>query len=100
MVSVEAQPKLMTLDELLQLGDEMRIEIIDGQVIEMPGGGGLHHVVVSNAVRILDPYVIRKDIGSIFPDGLHYLMYSPTSGLKDSFVPDVSFIRNENIPAN
>jgi Uma2 family endonuclease len=90
--------RLMTLDELMQT--DARIEIMDGEIIEMPGGGGLHHVVVSNTLRILDRFVVLEDIGSVFPDGLHYLMYSPTSGLKDSFVPDVSFVRNENIPAD
>jgi Uma2 family endonuclease len=29
-----------------------------------------------------------------------FLMHSPLPRLKDSFVPDLSFIRNENIPAD
>lgn len=88
----------ITLDDLAN--DDARVEVIDGELIEIAAAGGAHHIVVSNIDYILQSYVRKHQIGSIFPDGLTYLMFSDTQGLKDSFVPDVSFIRNENIPAN
>jgi Uma2 family endonuclease len=92
------QQKLITLKELMKIQDT--IEIIDGEMIAMAANVMIHHIVVSNISFILQSYVKENPIGSVFPDGLIYLMYSATSGLKDAFIPDVSFIQNENIPKN
>ncbi|MEL7235654.1 MAG: Uma2 family endonuclease, partial [Chloroflexota bacterium] len=91
--------RLITLDELEQMGDA-RVEIVDGELVEMTAASGIHHIVVSNIDFILQSYVREKRIGSVFPDGLTYLMGSPAGGLKNSFIPDVSFIRTEDISAD
>jgi Uma2 family endonuclease len=97
---VETEPlRLISLEELLAMGDA-RVEIINGEVKHMSPVGGLHHIIEGNLIRILDNYVVANGIGIVFMDGLIYLMHSEARGLKDSFVPDVSFIRSENIPAN
>lgn len=88
----------MSLDDLLALGEDARIEIVDWELIEMPAAGMSHQIIAMNILRILDKYVSEKQIGQILPDGMTYLMFSLTSGLKDSFVPDVSFVSTENIP--
>jgi Uma2 family endonuclease len=86
----------ITLDDLMSISE--RVEIIDGEMIEMTAAGIAHQLIVGNIFRALDAYVIAHDSGAVFPDGLTYLMYSSSSGLKDSYVPDVSFVRKENIP--
>lgn len=98
MVDVPAITKLLTLDELLALGD-VRIEIIDGEIVHMAAAGFAHHIIGGNIYRSLDAFNTQHELGAVFFDGLTYLMHSDTAGLKDSFVPDVSFIRTTNILA-
>jgi Uma2 family endonuclease len=89
----------ITLDALMSLGEDARVEVKNGEIVEMAPVGGLHHLVCGNIVYHLESYVRKHETGSIFIDGLLYLMNESTSGLKNSFVPDVSFLRNESIPA-
>ena len=98
MTSEPLQKTATTLNDLLQTS--ARIEIINWEMSEMAAAGGKHHLIVSNIDFILQSYVRKHKIGSVIPDGLTYLMFSDSAGLKDSFVPDVSFIKNENIPAD
>lgn len=91
-------------DRPLSLGEMMRmgvtVEIINERIVEKVGAGGLHHIIVGNIFRILDAFNIITGLGAVFVDGLIYLMHSDEKHLKNSFVPDVSFIRRENIPAD
>ena len=89
---------LLTLDDLLAMGD-VRVEIIEGDVQIMTAAGIEHHFLAQNINRIIDAYVREQDMGAVFTDGLTYLMFSETAGLKDSFVPDVSFIHKDDFPA-
>jgi Uma2 family endonuclease len=93
---VQTQP--ITLDDLMAMRE--RVEIINGEIVEMAAAELLHNIIGGNTYDVLKPFVNEKQLGAIFYDGLTYLMYSPSGGLKDSFVPDISFIRNENIPAD
>jgi len=90
--------QLMTVDQLMSLGSEAHIEVIDGEVVEMSPVGGLHHVVAGNIHDILKFYVKQNDLGFVFMDGLLYLLHKIDEGIKGARVPDVSYIRKENIP--
>lgn len=100
MASPPLEKTLLSLDGLLALGSDAWVEIINGEIIAMSPVGGLHHIIVSNIALLLELYVRRTGVGSVFPDGLIYLMGSDTKGLKNSFVPDVSFIHRDSIPAD
>ncbi len=89
-----------SLDDLLEMGSDARVEIINGELIEMTAAGVLHHIVLRNIQLPLDVFVTHDELGFVFPDGVTNLMFSDPSNLKDSMVPDVSFIRTENIPAD
>ena len=65
----------------------------------MVAAGVLHQIIVGNVYYPLEVYNRQHELGSVFTDGLTYLMHSDPSSLKHSFVPDVSFLRSENIPA-
>jgi Uma2 family endonuclease len=95
MLDAPAKPKLLSLDELLKLGK--RVEIIDGEVREKCASGILHQLVSQNIFNSLDAYVRKDNSSVIFYSSLTYLMFSEAKGLKDSFVPDISFIRLGNI---
>lgn len=63
----------------------------------MNAAGFIHNIVGMNILRPLDAFVLQNNLGAVFYDGLTYLMFSDAKGLKDSFVPDISFIRLANI---
>ncbi len=95
MLDALAKPKLLSLDDLLKLGKQN--EIINGQVVQKSASGILHQLVSQNIYHSIDLYLSQLDLGVIFYTGLTYLMFSDSKGLKNSFVPDISFIRLENI---
>lgn len=89
---------ILTLDDLLALGDDVRVEIIDGEIVEMVAAGVVHSILGANIIGILQPFVKQHRIGAVLQDNATFLMFSLSTHLKDSFVPDVAFIRNENVP--
>lgn len=95
MLDAPAKPKLLSLDDLLKLGKGT--EIINGVVIRKNASGMLHQLVSQNIYHSIDTYLNQFNFGVIFSAGLTYLMFSDTKGLKDSFVPDISFICLANI---
>ena len=99
-MAIDTPQTLMPLDELLAKGEDASFEIIKGEVIDKPPAGGLHQIVAGNIIRILSAYVYVKRAGYILPDQMTYLMHSDSKGLKNSFVPDVSFLSRENIPSD
>ncbi|MBC8171239.1 MAG: Uma2 family endonuclease [Anaerolineae bacterium] len=87
---------LLSLKDLLKMGD-IRVEIVDGELIKMAAAGMVHQLLGSNVYDVLKPFVKSHNLGIVIYDGLTYLMFSTAGGLKDSFVPDLSFIRYENL---
>jgi len=94
----EVQTQPISLDDLIAMRE--RVEIINGEIVEMAAAGAIHQIIGSNIFVVVHPLVIEKQLGAVFYDGMTFLMHSPARRLKDSFVPDISFIRNENIPVN
>ena len=94
------EKQLISLDALLALGEDAQIEIVDWEIVDIPAAGGIHQLISGNIFRILDSYVRKQDIGVVMPDQMTYLMNSPTIGLKDSFVPDISYFSHDNVPKN
>lgn len=90
----------ISLDKLIAMGEDSRIEIINWEIIEMAAAGGVHQIIASNISYILQLYVRKHKIGIVLPDQMTYLMNSSSAGLKDSFIPDVSYITHENVPEN
>jgi Uma2 family endonuclease len=98
MANLPVEKTAITLDDLMAMEDA-HVEIINGEMTFVTAAGIVHHLVAGNIYRRLDAYVGQHGTGAVFFDGLTYLMGSDVAGLKHSFVPDVSFIRAENIPA-
>ncbi len=95
---MEAEKQILSLHDLLEMGEDARVEIVEWELTPMVAAGGVHQIIAMNIIRVLDGYVSSRDLGQILPDGMTYLMNSQSSGLRNSFVPDVSFISNENVP--
>ena len=92
------QQKAITLDGLMELGSDARVEVIDGEIAYMAPVGGTHQFVAGNAFRTLDAFVIKHQLGYVIMDGLIYLLDTNNKHLKGALVPDVSFIRKSSIP--
>ncbi len=95
--------RTVSLDELMRLGSNARVEVINGEIREMSPNGGLHVIVASRVYFALEAHNQTHQLGMVFGGGFMFLMLKPGEppyGLRDSFVPDVSFTRKEDIPAS
>lgn len=90
--------KQWTVDDLMALGEDARVEIIDGELVEMSPVGGTHHFIAGNVFRALDAHVTQNDLGYVVMDGLIYLLDAETEHLRGAQVPDVSYIRKSSFP--
>ncbi len=90
--------RLMTEAELLALGSDARIEIIQGEVVRMAPVGMLHHLIAGNIYRALYAAAEQSGAGYVFMDGLICLLDMQGQGIRGAYVPDVCFIRRGRIP--
>lgn len=90
-----APTKPITYEAFMQME---RVEIMDGEIVEMSAAGALHTILGGNIYQSLDNYLEKDEMGIAFSDGMTFLMYSNLPYLRDSFVPDVSFIFRDNVP--
>lgn len=89
--------RLYTVEELMALGSDERVEVIEGEIVEMSPVGGLHHFIAGNIYDELRAFTRKHDLGFVFMDGLLYLLYKEGKGIRGAQVPDVSFIRGVDI---
>jgi Uma2 family endonuclease len=96
-----APPKIeITLDELLALGSDAHVEIINGEIVDMSPVGGLHQFIARNLFKILDTFVTERGLGIVLFADLIFLLGKKTKHLTDSYVPDISYIAKGSIPEN
>jgi Uma2 family endonuclease len=83
----------LTVEEFLKLPDieEERVELLHGEVVDMPSGGPAHERVKSNLDRILDRWLDRHGHGQVFNESLYRL--DDHTGL----VPDLSVLNSERL---
>lgn len=85
-------------DALLALGSDARVEVVDGEIVEMSPVGGLHHFVGGNFYDLLKPFVKQNGLGFVFMDGLIFYLERDGKKVRKARVPDVSFVRKEAVP--
>jgi Uma2 family endonuclease len=93
-----AKEKFVTEDELMALDEDARVEVIDGEFVEMNPVGGEHHDIAGNIYDILQPHVKANKLGLVFMHGLIYLIHQKDRAVHNALVPDVSFISRVSIP--
>jgi Uma2 family endonuclease len=88
---------LMTAEDLWAMPDlpGKRFELVRGELVEMPGAGGVHTVIARLLFRLLDAFVIPRQLGEVFPDGLGYVVLHDPDIVR---IPDVSFVSPERVP--
>ena len=88
---------LMTAAEFLAMPDDgfHRYELVKGELISMAPAGGEHGAIGINAGTFLNVFVRQNDLGVVFNSDTGFIIYSDPDTVR---MPDVSFVRKENIP--
>lgn len=91
---------ILTEADLLQLGaQDLRFEVIDGEIVEMLPVGILHLDIGLNVFRVLDPIVRDNKLGVVRTHGLIFILHhDPERGIRTTRIPDVSFVRRGRLP--
>ncbi|MFN8448986.1 MAG: Uma2 family endonuclease [Anaerolineae bacterium] len=95
---VQENVRLITEADLMALGSDARVEVVEGEIVEMAPVGIRHQFVGKNFYRPLDKYVEEHDLGFVFYDALIYLLDQRGKHLRGARVPDVSFVRKGLLP--
>jgi len=87
----------LTAEQLWQMPEVpgMRFELVDGELVEMPGAGVLHSIIAALVYRLIFAYAEERNLGIAFPDGLGYILHRRPDIVR---IPDVSFVSNAHIP--
>jgi Uma2 family endonuclease len=76
-------------------------EVVDGDIIESERDvTPLHYLIIINLFRLLDPFVMTHKLGSIFPDGMRFIIEGTTDNIQWAPHPDLAFVRTGRIPAD
>jgi Uma2 family endonuclease len=100
MVDLPATRTFIREDELLALGSDAWVEVVDGEVVEMSPNGVLHHFVGGNVYSCLGQYAIAHKIGFVFMTGLMFYLKRDGDRLYQARVPDVWFVHKDSIPSD
>ncbi len=89
--------QLVTVEELWEMPEKpgVRYEIVEGELVEVPGAGALHGLIAALVYRLIDDFVRGLDLGLVFTDGVSYILGRAPDRLR---VPDVSFISWGRVP--
>ncbi|MDQ3328581.1 MAG: Uma2 family endonuclease [Chloroflexota bacterium] len=87
----------MTAEDLWEMPETpgKRFELVRGELVEVPGAGGEHGVIVRVCMRLLDPYAVAHDLGEVFADGVGYTIHHDPDVVR---IPDVSFVAKARVP--
>jgi Uma2 family endonuclease len=72
-----------------------RLELVNGELVEMPGSGALQSLIATTLLRLLHRFVEKQDLGLVFPDGLGYVLRRNPDYVR---IPDVSYIAWDRVP--
>lgn len=97
-MAVMARP--LTVDDLLRLGSDARVEVVGGEVVTMTPVGGLHNWIAKRIAWALDAYMAEHKSGLVFTDSLLYVLSEKDDSVRIARVPDASYIRTADIPAD
>jgi len=89
--------KLYTAEDLLHMPEDgLQYEVIEGQLITMPGAGGQHSNIAATIVYFLMMATRASRLGKVYgAGGTFRLRRDPDTAL----IPDAAFVRAEHLPA-
>jgi Uma2 family endonuclease len=90
-----AERKLLTADDVWQMGEDAHVEVVRGEVREMPAAGGRHGGIGGEFAGELWLYGRETGSGRVFTSETGIVVSkSPTTLL----VPDLLFVKFERLP--
>ena len=93
---LQAGPMLMTPDEFLVHSiPDGKAELVRGELRVTPPAGGPHGRAATNLVLLLAFYLKGRGLGSLFADGVGYLLLELPRTIR---CPDLSFVRAHRLP--
>lgn len=98
MAQVKTKINGITLDELMQLDEDKREEVVNGIVEDNTTMTELNHTqIVENLFLIFAPYVRKNKIGNAHIDNLTYILHMEEDEdgkiIRQTRIPDFSFVR-------
>jgi Uma2 family endonuclease len=94
-MTLEATATLSTPEDLLDLPDQGRYELIDGHLVERKMGATSSYTA-TNALILLGHFVLSNDLGLVFQSDCGYQIFAADPG-RVRFA-DASFIRRGRLP--
>jgi Uma2 family endonuclease len=93
------RPKV-TIADVMHFDEDRRIEVVNGQIKDNTVIDGLSHAaVIVNLYEILKSFVRQQNIAYVYGYGLTYILHEDkTEGIRDTRIPDFSFVRPGLIP--
>jgi Uma2 family endonuclease len=91
------EQKRLTAEDLWKMPEVpgKRYELVDGELLEMPGAGGQHMTMMVLIFKLIEAFVIEHDLGIAYPDGLAYIIARNPDRVR---IPDVSFVTHDRVP--
>ena len=82
---------LVTAEELWEMPEVpgKRYELVDGELVEMPGAGAEHVWIAFALAQLLNDFARQHHLGFAVPDGLAYVLRRNPDHVR---IPDVSFV--------
>jgi Uma2 family endonuclease len=98
MHAIGQEERLLTADDLVALPERpgIRYELHEGKLVEMPGAGALHNLLVGLVYRLLFAFVSQQRLGLVFCDGAAFVLRRNPDTVR---IPDVSVVRRERVAA-
>jgi Uma2 family endonuclease len=92
--------KILTEADLLRLGaQDVRFEVIDGEIVEMSPVGVQHSDICGNVYDVLKPFARANQLDEVRMDGLIFVLQADSEkGIRKTRIPDISFVRKGRLP--
>lgn len=86
--------------DLLQLDEDKRFEVVDGIIVENGMAAGFNHVlVIDNLYDILKPFAKKHKLGRVHTDSLTFILHTDKeNNIQQARIPDLSFIKRGKMP--
>ncbi|MFQ5638899.1 MAG: Uma2 family endonuclease [bacterium] len=87
-------PNLMTAEELFEMGNSQRCELIKGEYIAMSPSGGTHGRLTNKMGRIIGNFIEEKNLGEGFGAETGFILSRNPDTVR---APDFAFIAKERL---
>ncbi len=94
-MTAESATKLMTAEELLRLGDDVRGELIRGEFCEVMSVGQEHAEIVMQLGYLLKAFTVPRKLGRVAGSDLGVLLERDPDTVRE---PDIAFTSAERMP--